>query len=142
MSLPEDERENFVHGHSNLVRLLDEVEAHVEGLASCETPNFMIAEMMPYWNAFKTELLEHVEEEETLVFPQLGGHSDRGIQKLSAQHKDLETRIDEITQFIETYSHDDENFRRFQWLIENFRVAFKRHSAEEREYIARSIGRT
>ena len=139
MSIPADERERFVHGHSNLVRLLDEVEAHVEGLANCETPTFMIAEMTPYWNAFKAELLEHVEEEETLVFPQLGGHS--AIQKLTEQHNDLKTRIDEITRVIETYTHDDETFRRFQRLIENFRVAFKRHSADEREFIARSIGR-
>ena len=140
MSLPAEEKEHFVHGHSSLVRLLDEVEAHIDGLQGCQTPDFMIEEMKPYWNAFKLELIEHIDEEETEMFPHLTGRNDRNLRTLQKQHADLKSRVDEITQFIQTYRHSEEHFKKFQWLIDDFRAAFKRHSADERAFIQRSVG--
>lgn len=142
MTIAAEEREKFVHGHSNLLLLLDEVEAHVDGLAGCETPEFMLAELQPFWNEFTAELVEHLEEEETDVFPNLGpSQSARGLKRILEQHRDLQVRVDEINGFIDTYEHSEDNVKHFKWLIEDFRAAFRRHSSDEREFIALSVGR-
>lgn len=143
MTLAPVDREKFVHGHSRLLRLLDDVEAHVDGLVACEAPEFMLNELRPFWNDFTAELVEHVDEEETEVFPNLGpGQSDRGLRRILTQHRELQARVDEIDDFIDTYQHTEDNIKHFKWMIEDFRAAFRKHSADEREFIALSVGRT
>lgn len=87
-------RDDLVHGHSRLVWLMDDIDAHLAGLAAEPLDRELLEEeFLTYSRAFAEELREHIDEEEGDLFPLVrsiaGGPEMDSLVELQRQHQQL-----------------------------------------------------
>ncbi|MFP4596773.1 MAG: hemerythrin domain-containing protein [Persicimonas sp.] len=90
--------EQMSHGHTRLIWLLDDIQAHLEGLCEgTDEPELILEELVSYVRAFSEELDGHIEEEETDVFPRAeavgGGDGRQELAELEAEHRSLQAQM-------------------------------------------------
>lgn len=88
---PQQIREQLYRGHSDLIRLLDEVDAHLQGLsAEPHAPEVIFEEFVRYASRLRDEITEHIAEEEGELFPMIrtvaGAAQLDGLSRLQSQH--------------------------------------------------------
>jgi iron-sulfur cluster repair protein YtfE (RIC family) len=99
---PETIREQLGHGHSDLIRLLDEVDAHLRGLsAEPDAPDVILEEFVRYADRLHDEVVEHIAEEETELFPMIrtvaGAAQLDELSRLQSQHRQLLESLEAFT---------------------------------------------
>jgi hemerythrin-like domain-containing protein len=86
------------HGHTRLIWLLDDIEAHLQGLREgTDAPELILDELISYARAFTEELHGHIEEEETDIFPRAqaiaGAQELDELANLHDEHRHIETQM-------------------------------------------------
>lgn len=135
------------HGHSRLIWLLDDIEAHVEALREgTEAPELLVEELVLYVRSFSAELHEHIEEEERDIFPRAlsaaGEHARTEVAELDAEHRRLEAQIEAIWAKLSKLCEGplDGNGICFTDLFEqvrSIRAHLSAHSNHERAFLSR-----
>jgi iron-sulfur cluster repair protein YtfE (RIC family) len=135
------------HGHSRLIWLLDDIDAHLEGLCSeNESPELILEELVSYVRAFGDELDGHIDEEETDIFPQAAAVATeperRELAEIEEEHRRLEERLarfwSKLAQLCE--APPDRYETCCVDLVEQareLRVALTAHSSHERDFLTR-----
>jgi hemerythrin-like domain-containing protein len=86
------------HGHTRLIWLLDDIEAHLQGLREgSDAPGLILDELVSYARSFMEELEGHIEEEETDLFPRAksvaGDDELDELADLQGEHRHLEKQM-------------------------------------------------
>ncbi|MBA2660706.1 MAG: hemerythrin domain-containing protein [Bradymonadaceae bacterium] len=89
------------HSHSNLNRLLEEIEAHAVTLGIVrEDRASILEELEQYTRQFGDEILGHMADEEANLFEWLAAHLAKSqqpqIARLLDQHRELEGLLEEL----------------------------------------------
>jgi iron-sulfur cluster repair protein YtfE (RIC family) len=130
----------FMHSHSHLTRLLEEIETHAQLLVhEVEDEAAIIEALRGFTVQFAQEIREHIREEETELFPRVGELLGRfGVDKvyrLIAEHKDIDELLRDILLMLEVRPDEKTgkpNFKRLDDYVRMLKYAFYGHSNHER----------
>lgn len=95
---PETLHLDLVHGHSRIIWLLDEFEAHLRALHSEPTgAPYILEELEKYWDELRDHLREHIVEEEEELFPMVRltatDFERRELVELQREHAELVRKL-------------------------------------------------
>lgn len=141
-------RDELRHGHSGLIWLLDEVDAHLRGLIEDpECPEMILEELIGYAKRFCDEVAGHIDEEEDDLFPLvqsvLAGPDLDELDSLSREHGELLCDLARLSTALgklveEPDSRVPETFADMLELSNQTRAHLAAHSKHERAFL-RSI---
>ncbi len=142
---PESLRADLAHGHSRIIWLMDELDAHLEGLASDPTgAEFIVEAFQAYWTQFSDDLREHIREEEQDLFPLVRLHATdsdlSGLQGLQDEHARLIGDLDAFDVIADSFfaapkGQNVSLVAKLQNLMESIRVHLVEHSRNERRFL-------
>ncbi len=97
----EPSRTEMAHGHTRLIWLLDDIEAHLDGLADgADDHELILEELVSFARSFTDELGGHIQEEESEIFPQAeqvaGEDGRRELAEILEEHRQLQAELDEL----------------------------------------------
>lgn len=130
----------LVHGHSRLLWLIDEVDAHLRGLWEPDDENVepILEELLSYWDTLRAELGAHMDHEEHDVFqtvdrvaPQFAAQ----VSVLRAQHANLDKELqvlDGALRDLASPAGRSLASGALRRAVERFREHFVAHSRDER----------
>lgn len=137
------------HGHSGLIWLLDEVDAHLRGLSDGpEHPEEIAEGLVHYVQRFCEEVIEHVEEEEEILFPlvrsKVSTAQRQELDRLMRQHRALLVSLHMLAGALprDTTSCDqwrEGTVERLHELSAATRTHLVQHSRDERRFMEGQI---
>lgn len=130
----------FDHSHSDLSRLLDELDSHVDALRHRSGDVESLLEAFSWYaREFGDELREHMGEEEGSIFPsvrqRLNDNDAPRIDQLINEHRDLLTLVEELWAELENSASADcidASIKRLDDCVRVLRYAFYAHTNHER----------
>ncbi len=140
--------EQMSHGHTRLIWLLDDIQAHLEGLCEgTDEPELILEELVSYVRAFSEELDGHIEEEEADIFPRAeaasGDHGRKELVELEGEHRHLQAQMKAFWEMLSDACEKpiDGNGTCFNDLLERvgaIREDLARHSSHERSFLTQA----
>lgn len=131
--------DNLDHSHSNLIRRLDEVDAHIEALDQCEDCELIYRELRSYTRAFYDTLIAHIEHEESELFPAVPDPDRVTLLHLQHQHLNLiewtALLKREVTQMRASAVSGRANITKVAELVDEIRTELRSHSAGEAAFL-------
>lgn len=138
-------REELRHGHSGLILLLDEVDAHLAGLIDADSAccQVIIDDLDVYAGRFCDELTDHINEEEGDLFPLvakfIGKSAVTSLTRLRGQHDELLSNVAHFLGVLQSVTDsecaDADNVRLLQRLSAEMRSHLVEHSREEKTFL-------
>lgn len=139
-------KHRMAHGHSRLIWLLDDIEAHLEGLCSVEEAHELILdELVSFTQSFAEELFEHIDEEEAEIFPSAeaiaAGDDHTHLGALDREHRMIEEDVRAFVDTLEQIAADesawnDSCFRDLYGQVRSIRELLAAHSVHERSFLS------
>ena len=140
-------KEQVAHGHTRLIWLLDDVEAHLQGLHETDGEDLILEELVSFARAFTEELDEHIDEEETEIFPAaeaVAADAEHAqLEELDAEHRRLQAQMKEFWALMARAREEEQDRRHVSCLDELFdkvrsiREHLTSHSVHERTVLAK-----
>lgn len=143
--------EELLHSHSDLTRLIEELETHARALreAPQEETTDLLAEVHNYASQFSSSVREHIVEEEQELFPRCRPYltvPERvKLERIREQHRDLEDVIDKLFDYLNAARNadvlDSDLAESVYVRARLLRYTFNLHSEEERGFFEQIIQR-
>lgn len=143
----EDRHTEMAHGHTRLIWLLDDIEAHLEGLGEdSEERALILEELVSFARSFTDELDGHIAEEESTLFPAAEAVADDAerdeLATIYAEHRDLEEHVQDFWALL-SRACDGSDGRHGVCLdtlfekVRSIREHLTAHSSHERAFLGR-----
>ncbi|MGM0555341.1 MAG: hypothetical protein ACQEVA_03085 [Myxococcota bacterium] len=127
------------HSHSKLIMRLDEVDAHVEALGSCDDCHLIHRELQSHARSFYDKLTEHIEHEEHELFPAVEDADYVTLLHLQLQHlKMVEWAAmlkRKIAEMKDDLYYGDPDITELTELVGEIRDEMRSHSAGEAAFL-------
>lgn len=137
--------DDLAHGHSRLTWLMDEIDAHLNGLvAEPSSAEYVLDEFRAYWAEFRENLRDHIIEEEDELFPLVRLHATDSdlteLGELQVEHARLLIELEKFGLEMDSLfaSEGDERApvtRRMQASAKILREHLASHSRHERQFL-------
>lgn len=138
----------MAHGHTRLIWLLDDIDAHLEGLSGGGGDQALILEeLVSFTRAFHEELEGHIAEEEADIFPLAAAVASPDelaeLDEINREHRALEASMKSfwagLSQFCEENPVRRHEICCDQLLehVRSIREHLIAHSAHERDFLTR-----
>jgi hemerythrin-like domain-containing protein len=136
----------MAHGHTRLIWLLDDIEAHLDGIRGSEDPALIIEELISYTREFNDELDEHIGEEETRIFPAAARVASQEeleeLDEIHDEHRQIEAQLQEFWEVLSQGCEQKNGARhgvccdKLIALVSKMRQTLAAHSAHERQFLS------
>lgn len=139
----------MAHGHTRLIWLLDDIDAHLDGLSSADSEDqaLILEELVSFTRAFHEELDGHIAEEEADIFPlaeAVATAEERSeLEDINQEHRKLESMMKSFWQVLSQHCEEtsarrhepccDQLFEQ----VRSIREHLVAHSAHERNFLMR-----
>lgn len=144
-------RADLIHGHSRLTWLMDELDAHLTGLAAEPTgAEYVLDEFRAYWAEFRDDLRDHIIEEEDELFPLVRLHATDSdlteLGELQVEHARLLIELEKFGLEMDALAESEGEercpvIRRMQTGAKTMREHLVAHSRHERQFLREVEGR-
>ena len=141
--------EELLHSHSDLTRLVEELETHARALRTAESDETadLLDDITRYARKFDTSVRQHIAEEEDELFPRCRPHLDvKGrmkLERIREQHRELEQVLDKLFDYLHAAHAADELDTDLAEAVyvraRLLRYTFDLHSGEERGFFEQML---